>query len=182
MFDFSEQRLTLTTGNSPVSTFQHWATNGDLDLNAPYQRGDVWGLKRRQQLIRSLFLNIPIPSILVNHRMEAGFHEPGYSQQRNWAYAVVDGKQRVSTMLMFMRGEFGVPAEWFSPQAERDVVYWNDISKASQRRFENRPIPVIDAHFTSLDEERALFDLINFGGLAQGEEDTDLVCTVETRF
>ena len=39
----------------------------------------------------------------------------------------------------------------------------------------HRPIAVSEAKLATLDEERDMFDLINFGGVPQGEIDEDAV-------
>lgn len=174
MYEFSQQRLVLSTGNTPIHSFVTRADGGDLDLAPPYQRGDVWGLRRRQNLVRSIFQNVPIAAIIVNDRFEARFIEPSYDQARNWAYAVVDGKQRITTMLKFRSGEFGVPSAWFTPETATELLYWDDLTPVTQSRFDMRAIPVIDAQLTTLDEERELFNLINFGGLTQDETDSDI--------
>ncbi len=62
-----------------------------FDMDQPYQRGVVWGVKRRRNLIKSLLMGIPVPAIVINNRFGAKFSHPGYDRQRNWMYAVVDG-------------------------------------------------------------------------------------------
>lgn len=150
-----------------------------FDMTQPYQRGDVWGLKRRQNLLKSLLSGVPIPAVIVNDRFRASFQAPGYDKDRNWAYAIVDGKQRVTTLQMFARDEFGVPADWWETSdvdhvADDGLVYWSGLSKAGQGYFTRScRLPTNEGRFTTLEEEQELFDLINFGGLAQGESDED---------
>jgi hypothetical protein len=153
-----------------------------LDMDQPYQRGDVWGLTRRRNLIRSMLLGVPIPSLVVNDRFSARFREPGYDQDRNWAYALVDGKQRATTWLMFVADEFSVPASWFAEGVLRGedtddgpYVRHSGLSESMQRMFDTMPIGVAEGRFKTLEAERYIFDLVNFGGVAQGESDDDLV-------
>ena len=51
------------------------ANNGDrgewMDLNAPYQRGSVWTLDMRRNLIKSLLMGLPVGSIIVGVLVEA---------------------------------------------------------------------------------------------------------------
>lgn len=144
-----------------------------FDMDQPYQRGVVWGLKRKQNLIKSLLMGVPVPAIVTNDRFAAGFKEPGYDRNRNWAYAIVDGKQRISAILGFMNNEFSVPKSWWETDAEGDVS-WEDLTPPHQRHFRNIPMATAKGQFKTLAQEEELFNLINFGGLAQGEIDEDV--------
>lgn len=147
------------------------AHRDDLDVNPPYQRGEVWGVKRRRNLIKSLLSGVPIPAIVVNDRMGAGFE--GWDADNDPAYVVVDGKQRVTTLRAFVDGKFTVPGDWFDEDAE--WVRFPDLPKPKQLHFMHRPVAVAEGKLKTLDAERELFDLLNFGGLAQGETDDDLL-------
>ena len=144
-----------------------------LDMDQPYQRGVVWGRKRKRNLIKSILMGVPIPAIVLNNRFDAKFSEPGYDQERNWAYAVVDGKQRITAIQQFATNQFEVPYEWFYDDGAHEWVWWHTLGLREQRGFRNTPLPVAEGQFSNLELERELFDLINFGGLAQGERDDD---------
>lgn len=143
-----------------------------FDMDQPYQRGVVWGLQRKQNLIKSLLMGVPVPAIITNDRFHAGFKHPGYSRDRNWMYAIVDGKQRVSTLQGFYTDQFPVPSEWWSERS--GWAYYSELTLPQQRNFRNTPISVAEGQFTTLAQEEELFALINFGGLAQGEVDEDV--------
>lgn len=143
------------------------------DLDPPYQRGAVWGARRKKNLIKSVLMGVPIPAIVVNDRFAAGFSHPGYSQDRNWMNAVVDGKQRMTALREYVTDCYAVPARWFGLEADLGEVLYSQLPARSQRLFLNTPISISRGQFTTLDEERELFDLLNFGGLAQGEKDED---------
>lgn len=140
-----------------------------LDVNPPYQRGLVWGATRKRNLIKSLLSGIPIPSVVINDR---SVRFEGWDACRDPSYVVVDGKQRITALRDFVDGKFAVPGHWFDVNA--DEVLFTDLEKPSQRHFLHRPIAVSEAKLSTLDEEREMFDLINFGGLAQGEVDEDI--------
>jgi len=163
--------------------------NGDksnLDMDQPYQRGDVWNDWRRCLLIRSLIQGIPIGAITINDRFGARFHEPSYGSRhsrtpnRNWAYAVVDGKQRFTTLVKWALSELTVPASWFprsdilSTEETPDGQYvrMSGLNSTQRRKFSNRPLAIMVAKVQTLAEEQQIFNLINFGGVAQGEVDT----------
>lgn len=73
--------------------------NKQLDLNPPYQRKSVWTTKDRQFFLDTIFRNYPSPAIFL-HRIidEAG----------NPTYHVVDGKQRLETILRFVEGKLRI--------------------------------------------------------------------------
>lgn len=149
-----------------------------FDMDQPYQRGVVWGLRRKQNLIKSLLMGIPIPAIVTNDRFSAGFKHPGYDRDCNWMYAIVDGKQRVSAIQQFVNDKFPIPYRWFRDdevaQNPCAALRYSHLTLPEQRGFRHSPIPVVEGQFTTLAQEEELFNLINFGGLAQGEVDEDV--------
>jgi len=144
-----------------------------LDLNPPYQRGVVWGETRKRNLIRSLLQGVPIAAVVLNDRM-AGWKDffKNHCGESAPVYAVVDGKQRITAMRDFVDGKFAVPGEWFDVDA--DEVRFPDLELSAQRHFRHRPVAVCEAKLPDLASEELMFDLINFGGVPQGEADDDV--------
>ncbi|MCY7979828.1 DUF262 domain-containing protein [Bacillus inaquosorum] len=62
---------------------------GDLDIFPEYQRYFRWGINQKSDLIESIILGIPIPPIFV-------------AQEGSGKWDVIDGLQRISTILEFM--------------------------------------------------------------------------------
>lgn len=75
-----------------ISDFVAQAYGGKLNLTPSYQRGDVWGTGARQLLIESVLRGIPLPSVILLKPSD------GQSQ----LYEVVDGKQRLTSILRFV--------------------------------------------------------------------------------
>ena len=161
--------LTSNT-NRPLEFLSHYADTGNLDLDQPYQRGSVWGLVRKQNLMKSFLMGVPVPALVINDRFSARFSHPGYDEERNWSYSIVDGKQRTLAILGFLRGEFAIPGEWVGRSGP---AHFTDFPLRDQRGFRGFTIPVCEGQFSTLAQERELFDLINFGGVAQGDSDND---------
>jgi len=65
--------------------------NGALNLSPGFQRDSVWSLSDRRKLIDSICRNYPLPAIFFRRRQENG----------EVVYDVIDGKQRLETVLMF---------------------------------------------------------------------------------
>lgn len=157
------ERLKLSTTNRPIDVIRHWASEGALLLTPPYQRGDVWGPVRQRNLIRSVLLGIPIPSIIINDRLGAETWEDDYS------IAVIDGKQRITALLAFLDDQLETPGDWWGMPGP--PVLWRHLSIVQQRFFKNTPLGFTEGRLPNLAAEQEVFDLVNFGGLAQGETD-----------
>lgn len=156
-------QLQLFASNRPVSVIKYWRDNAILELSPVYQRGDVWGTKRRVNFIKSMLMRIPIPSIIVNDRAA------GEWVFEAWKYAIIDGKQRCTTLLMFLDSELPIPGNWIG-LTQKSVVY-ADMPERIQRNISLMPIGMSEGSLRTLEEERQVFELVNFGGLAQGEKD-----------
>lgn len=157
--------LRMNNTNRPMEVLRFWRDEGMLELNPPYQRGDVWGTKRRINLIRSMLLGIPIPSIVVNDRMQGGWGG------NNWHYAVIDGKQRCTALLMFMDSQLLIPGWWLGIDTES--IAFAELPIPKQRKIKHHAIGFCEGSLKTIEAEKEVFELINFGGVAQGERDTD---------
>lgn len=62
---------------------------GDIEIFPEYQRYFRWNIKQKSDLIESIILGIPIPPIFV-------------AQESSGKWDVIDGLQRISTILEFM--------------------------------------------------------------------------------
>ena len=173
------ERMRLTASASSIRAIQMWHEDGDFDMDPPYQRGHVWGEERQRQLIRSILLGIPIPSLIVNQRHLADFHHEGYSDRRNAAYAVVDGKQRITAIVRYLRGGLMVPAAWFAAEDVNGTISTDrgpmgrfiDLTRPRQLDILATPMSTVMGRLSTLDEDQTVFDLVNFGGIPQGQSD-----------
>lgn len=87
-----------------IADLEHLYEKKMLNLSPTFQRKSVWKDRDRQLLIQSLVRGFPIPAIFLYRRNDNG----------QLHYDVIDGKQRLETMLRFMgamRGAFTVKAE-----------------------------------------------------------------------
>lgn len=75
----------------PIAQFRQYAVDGEMDLSPSYQRADVWANAEAQLLIESVLRGIPLPSvILLKTNTDDGDQ-----------YEIVDGKQRLTSLLRF---------------------------------------------------------------------------------
>lgn len=84
-------RKEIKTDSYPISIRELASLyrEGELDIHPEFQRFLRWSLEQKTTLIESLLLGIPIPSIFVFQRTDG-------------VLDVVDGLQRISTILHFM--------------------------------------------------------------------------------
>jgi hypothetical protein len=170
------QRLTRNAYHLNVHSLVDWAERHYVDFDPPYQRQAVWGVRRRQRLIMSLLQQLAVGGITVNKR------DDRLTWPNEAAFAVIDGKQRWQTLLMFMRDELAVPRSWWDSSELTDAyeetpdgphVRYSQLTQRGQFRFDALAIPFDEMYLKSVDAEHKVFRLLNTGGLAQGEEDDD---------
>ena len=70
-----------------------------LDLDPPYQRRSVWSQAYKDYFVDTILLDYPAPAVFLYEDID----EDGIAQ-----YSVVDGKQRLSTVLDFLGNDFPV--------------------------------------------------------------------------
>lgn len=159
--NFPIKRLSLSQTNRPCDVILHWHRSNSMMLDAPYQRGDVWSDQRRVNLIKSILLGVPIPSIIINDRFSAGWDD-------NLSCVVIDGKQRITSILRFMLNQLFVPGEWFGMDGQ---ITYDKLPDTMRRRFHNTPLAYSEGTLKSLEEEQEVFNLVNYGGVPQGQTD-----------
>ncbi|WP_424950755.1 DUF262 domain-containing protein [Deinococcus sp.] len=76
-----------------VSWFKDRMKEGSLEIKPAYQRKPIWKLEQKCALIESILLDMPIPEIF----MQTTTDENGGTN-----HAIVDGQQRIRTILHFM--------------------------------------------------------------------------------
>lgn len=118
-------------GHKTINDFVHLFDHGQLNLEPGFQRDSVWTLSDRKKLIESLLQNYPVPSIFL------------YQQNRDGklSYDVIDGKQRLETVLMFQgagrfRGE-RFPVKVRLGEMDDTAEEWN-WARLRNRGYEHR--------------------------------------------
>ncbi len=86
--------------------------DGKLILDPDYQRRAIWGNDKKTAFIESLYMEIMIPPIYV-------VEIPGEDILDETKYEVVDGKQRLTAIMDFIKGALRL--------SERNLEYYADI-------------------------------------------------------
>lgn len=123
--------LDFRYGDKTIQEFALLFNNGHLNLEPGFQRKSVWSMGDRKKLIESIFQNYPIPSVFLYERSDGG----------KLMYDVIDGKQRLESVLIF-QGSLERPKEKrFSVKTRLDttdnISDWN-WQRVQQKGHEHR--------------------------------------------
>lgn len=164
----------ITSSARSLADMVHSVESGDLALDTPYQRGDVWTVDQQRNLIKSLLLGIPIAALVINRRGDnrAWEQRSGAVGMNEPYYACIDGKQRLTAVRLWLGNQLRVPGGWFEGMPPGELVTYGQLAIAPQRFFRNQAIlPVAEATLGSVAEEAEVYDLINTAGTAHSTED-----------
>lgn len=162
----SLQRIHFQTYNRPVLDMLRTMGPDDdgeqCDLSPSYQRESVWTTEQRVSLIKSLLQGLPIGALFLNRRGRDDFVQH-----------IVDGKQRLETLIMWRNDEFAVPRDWFDADWLGDdgeflnayMVSWSGLSRSGQRHCANNwLVATYETELPTEAQEAELYDRINYGG------------------
>lgn len=136
----------------------------DFDVYLPskgknLQRPFCWTLDQKRELIMSIIkgLDIQYFSIIISE-----------SEDRTRTYKVIDGKQRLSTMIDFINNKFSIilfDEEYFYKELPADIKYSIDhFDIHFNQTYEYWDDPISD------DEKITWFEQINFAGTPQDKD------------
>ncbi len=151
--------LTTQHETSTVQELVDLYGKGRLNLSPAFQRQSVWGAGARQLLIQSILDAIPIPSIFLYKRVGHGGTP---------IFDVIDGKQRLETILLFLgRGPLVKSEELWVRRQDEDGssgwVEWRDLGRAARHGFLTTRVSTIEVQ-GELSEIIDLFVRINSTG------------------
>lgn len=131
-----EQERRQTT--QPIAWFRDLHTRGLLNLSPPYQRRSVWNQAYKDSFIETVLLNYPAPPLFLHERISAD----GVA-----SYSVVDGKQRLSTVLEFADDLFAIADKSALERLQGSFFSQMDDSTKTQfwkYKFTVEFLPIVD--------------------------------------
>lgn len=148
-------------GHMTIQTFVNHFEKGQLNLEPAFQRDSVWGNKDRAALIESIFLNYPMPSVFLYKRQDV---------DGDLIYDVMDGKQRLESIFMFMglgdfrRARYQAWTKLSPEDEEADYYDWAKVRrKGGEYAFLSYRIQTVEV-FGELSDIIKVFVLINSTG------------------
>jgi hypothetical protein len=124
----------LYTADWTVETAISQLRQENIYLQPSFQRRDAWAVDRKGRLIESILLGLPIPQIVLAERLD----------QRG-KFIVLDGKQRLLTLLQFVGGANGSVNNSFALEdlevlQELNGQRFPDLTEDIRRQFLNYAI------------------------------------------
>jgi uncharacterized protein with ParB-like and HNH nuclease domain len=136
---------------------------GKYDFNPPYQRHSVWTDEKQSFFIDSILRNFPVPPIFLHQHID--------DKTGRTKYDVIDGKQRLTSIVRFINNEIPISNEFDTGDADEQKVagsYFCDLDSEElsdyKRRFWRYVIPIEYVDTMSLDVIDDIFDRLNRNG------------------
>ena len=109
-----------------ITWFLDLNERGRLDLSPPYQRRSVWSPKDRKYFLDTVFNGYPCPPLFLYKSI---------SDTGTATFHVVDGKQRLETIINYANSELSIPIDFIDANlagkkfkqltTEQKKVFWN---------------------------------------------------------
>lgn len=129
-----------------------------LEISPKFQRRAVWLDSERSELAATVCAQLPFPEVYIHHDTD-----PGTGVQK---HIVVDGQQRITSILMFIDGQINLPVnDMWKGQ------YFSDLTDDQKRNFWDYLIVVRSLSQTNEAEIRDLFALLNTNTVALNDQE-----------
>lgn len=127
--------------------------NRQLDLDPAYQRKSVWTPRDRRFFMDTVFRNFPSPAIFLHKTID--------DATGTTTYHVVDGKQRINTILLYVQNRFALSTEFGDDRF--DGKRWRDFEQqpAIRRLLWNYRITVEELDDASFNDINDVFSRLN---------------------
>lgn len=155
LFEPDDYRLSFSQRDMRGLMLTHYGFG--VDFNPEYQREFVWTSEDKTKLLDSIFSNIEIGKFVFIRRP---------FKENSPSYEILDGKQRLRTILDFYEGRFPY----------KGIIY-RDLSNRDKGMFNRCPISYaeIDRERMKESEKYKYFLRLNCGGKIQSREHLDKI-------
>lgn len=162
--DIERRKVDVGNVSFSVREIVRMFEEGELSIAPSYQRKYRWPAAVASTFVESMFLGLPIPPIFV-------------ATNDNFQWEVVDGLQRVSTLIMFMTDDSEglrrisrdkpLRLEGLTKLSQLNGISFADMPQAIQRYFSRQPLQLIS--LTDKSDKQVRFDLferLNSGAIS----------------
>lgn len=132
--------LERSSNNISISNFHEEYVLNKYNMNPPYQRRSVWSVEKKAFFIDSILKNLPIPPIFLRQNVD--------DDTGKTFYEVIDGKQRLTSLVEFIADEFSTADEGEDPFHDEKLAgkFFSEITGSEldvyKKRFWRYQIPV----------------------------------------
>ena len=158
--------LNISEITSSVKGLLNEYTRGTYDFNPEYQRELVWTIEQKQAFVKTLMIgDVDLCPTFIT--------EPYSKRKGKREYEVLDGKQRMMSVIEYIRGEFSIDGLYY-----KDLSL-GDVSRLMNATFKYRLIKYYDKKkgFSkmTIEQKVELFLQINEYGQRVSEEHLDKI-------
>ena len=151
--------MNIQSVNWTINHVKELDTLGLIDYSPEFQRNYVWSDKQKVYLIDSILNCFAIPKIFVRQVLDSG--------QTSNTYEIIDGQQRLTTILKYIKNEFPLlkkkhpKPEFFDLQFEGK--YFSDLSVDNKRQILNfsLSIDLVEGNYKEITEMFLRLNLSN---------------------
>jgi hypothetical protein len=163
-------KILIRSSNSiSISNFYEDHAAGKYNMEPEYQRRSIWSVEKKSFFIDSVLKNLPIPPIFLRVKLN---EDTGRT-----TYEVIDGKQRLTSILGFINDEFASSSDQDDYIADETLSgkYFSDLSTSNLSSYKKQfwtysiPVEYIDVADNKVID--SIFDRLNRNGEAlNGQE------------
>lgn len=135
--DFARnQDIRLNFVNSNVESLIRKHYFFGVNFEPDYQRGYVWTKEDKEMLIDSIFNNIDIGKFVFVQLPDSSY------ENGNYTYEILDGKQRLSTLIEFYENKLAYKGKYFNDLSakDRDVFLRHNTSYAEVAKSDKKTV------------------------------------------
>jgi len=135
--------------NQTIQWFYNRHKENALILSPDFQRKPVWQQPQKEYFLETILLDLPVPEIYILNRI---------TPEGEASVVVVDGQQRLRTIIEFIMEEFTVrnPSKHFL-----QIKKFSDLTNDQKQRFWRYPIVIRDLEESTDEDVRDLFQRVN---------------------
>jgi len=161
--------LKRDSNTMPLATFWENFLLKKYNFEPPYQRRSVWNEEKQSFLIDTILRNYPMPPIFLHQHIDA--------KTGRVTYDVIDGKQRLTSIVRFIRNEIPVSTELDGVANDEAIAgkKFGDLDEPPLDEYKKVfwryqiPVEYIDTNDSALVDN--IFDRLNRNGEPlQGQE------------
>ncbi|UFH60564.1 DUF262 domain-containing protein [Sulfurovum mangrovi] len=159
--------LQRTTNTIQIAEFWENFQLNKYNFDPAYQRYSVWSEEKQSFFIDSILRNYPVPPIFLHKKIDDATGKQSFD--------VIDGKQRLTSIIRFINNEIPATSETDNEGDELAGLYFKDLDKEALHYFKKAfwryelQIQYVDTEDKELIDK--LFDRLNRNGEAlNGQE------------